>query len=228
MVELDFANMHQRGWSPAVAFTLGTQNGLSRLETFKAILDNWGTAPFRVTELEGFDNGTYPSASARAAATVGLAAVVLNYPQATADDFAEFEARTGISRKVVALARADRADDALRFYDRLETDRLFLRALDERDARRVVALAADPIEQVAGLDDSRSVATFDWGWAFTVDDEVRPPAGDRPSTRRQARAMLVDRFTGALIELADTIDLASACARYGMTGWPDQISEPTG
>lgn len=210
---VDFETMRAAGLSALEAGMLAESQGLRRLEVFKAILRHWGVEPFAVENMERYGSG-YPSRAAQAAATVGLAAVVLAYPRASCEEFAAFERITGLSGKVEALARADRADDALRFYDRLDPDALRLAPIALTEARRAVwaqqgrpaqlrSIVIEPVEQLA------------WGWVFPSPDPT-----DRLARPSAASPLLVDRFTGAVIELDGEEPLAAQTARYEETGWP--------
>ena len=210
---VDFETMRAAGCSALEAGMLAESQGMSRLEVFKAILHHWSVEPFAVEHMERYAAG-YPSRAAQAAATIGLAAVVLAYPNASSEDVAAFDRVTGLSRKVDALARADRADDALRFYDRLDPDELRLTPITQAEARDAVrsrrersspqrSVVIDPVEE-------RS-----WGWTFSSHD----PAG-RLAPWSGARPLLVDRFTGAVIVLDREDPLEVQVRRYEETGWP--------
>ncbi len=211
---VDFETMRAAGCSALEAGLLAESQGMSRLEVFKAILQHWSVEPFAVEHMERYTSG-YPSRAAQAAATIGLAAVVLAYPTASGEEFAAFERVTGLSRKVDALARAGRADDALRFYDRLDPDALRLTPITQAAARDAVrsrrvrsapqrSVVVDPVEE------------HPWGWAFSSGD----PA-NRLADRYEARPLLVDRFTGAVIELDGDESLEVHVGRYEETGWPN-------
>ncbi len=220
MGELDFSRMKSRGLSPFDAATVAKAAGVSHLETFKGIYDHWGSGPFTIGELEKHGDGQFPTPSARAAATVGLAALILNYPKATAGDVARFELVTGISRKVVALARAGRADDALGFYDRLEPDRLALRPISEVEARRTVGLAVGEHRGWLRVDDA-ATTTHDWGWLYHYQSAAFLDTGDPACHVSGTAPIIVDRFTGALIETGDPSESpATYGERYEATGWP--------
>ncbi len=219
VVEVRFERMKDDGWTPHEAASAAAASGASRLEIFKAIYDHWGPGPFTIAELEQYGSDSYPSPAARAAATVGLAALVLNYPLATSDDVAKFEATTGISRKVEGLARADRADDALQFYERLDSDRLRLQPIEEPEARRMVARVIGEHEgRLRVLDEA--TGHFDWGWMFHYQSVSHLTTG-RPEDRLAGNApIIIDRYSGALIETGSTDDPTQYASRYARTGWP--------
>ncbi|MEZ5407000.1 MAG: hypothetical protein R2761_03180 [Acidimicrobiales bacterium] len=210
---VDFETLRAAGTSALEAGMLAESEGMSRLEVFKAILHHWSVEPFAVECMERYGSG-YPSRAAQAAATIGLAAVVLAYPTASAEEVTAFERTTALSRKVDALARADRADDALRFYDRLDPEVLRLTSLTQAEARHAVwlqrgrrsqqrSVIIDPMEQ------------HTWGWVFPALDPTDRLAG--PSA---APPLLVDRFTGAVVELTADEPLEAQIGRYEETGWP--------
>lgn len=214
---VDFETLRAAGSSALEAGMLAESQGMSRLEVFKAILQHWSVEPFAVERMERYGSD-YPSRAAQAAATIGLAAVVLAYPKASCEEFAAFERITGLSRKVDALARADRPDDALRFYDRLDPEVLRLAPITQGEARQAVwshrsasaqqrSVVIDPVEQ------------HSWGWIFPSHD-----AADRlPGWSPDPRALLVDRFTAAVIELDDDESLDAQRDRYERTGWPRSL-----
>lgn len=213
---VDFETLRAAGSSALEAGMLAESQGMSRLEVFKAILQHWSVEPFAVERMEGYGSG-YPSRAAQAAATIGLAAVVLAYPKASCEEFAVFEQITGLSRKVDALARADRADDALRFYDRLDPEVLRLTPISLGEARQAVwsqrsvsaqrrSVVIDPVEQ------------HSWGWVFPSDDAVVRLPRRSPAHR----PLLVDRFTAAVIELDGDEPLDVQRERYERTGWPSR------
>lgn len=223
---VDFETMGAAGWSALEEAMHAESQGMSRLEAFKAILTRGSVEPFAVEHMARYGSG-YPSRAAQAAATIGLAAVVLAYPRASCDEVAAFERETGLSRKVDALARADRADDALRFYDRLDPDSLRLQPISLVEARDValsqrtgsapqLSVVIDPVEQ------------HPWGWVFSSHLPT-----SRLADRAGARPVMVDRFTGAAIELDGLAPIATYVGRYEETGWPFPMaaagrSEPGG
>lgn len=212
---VDFETLRTAGSSALEAGLFAESQGMSRIEVFKAILQHWGVEPFAVERMERYGSG-YPSRAAQAAATIGLAAVVLAYPKASCEEFTAFERITGLSRKVDALARADRADDALRFYDRLDPDALRLTPITQGEARQAVwsqrgrsaqqrSVVVDPVEQ------------FAWGWVFPS----HGPADRLTGRSAAALPLLVDRFTAAVIELDGDEPLEVQRGRYEKTGWPN-------
>lgn len=217
-MRVDFEAMHAAGWSPLDSANRAEASGMARLEVYKAIFDHWGPTSFAVDELLHQAAG-YPSRAAQAAATVGLAAIVLEYSTVTLADFAAFERTTRISRKVVALARADRPDDALRFYDRLHATELRLEPITEAEARHVVLEMRATSSALSSVVVD-NVERHPWGWLFTpnLDDDragripAPPGAGVRP--------ILFDRFTGLAIGLHRVESAPVYLQRYEETGWP--------
>lgn len=211
---VDFETLRAAGTSALEAGMVAESQGMSRLEVFKAILQHWSVEPFAVESMERYGSG-YPSRAAQAAATIGLAAVVLAYPHASCEEVSAFERITRLSRKVDALARADRADDALRFYDRLDPEVLRLTPMTQGEARHAVgsrrggsaqerSVVIEPVEQ------------YTWGWVFPSPD----PADRLAVGSAAALPLLVDRFTAAVIELDGDEPIEVQIGRYLETGWP--------
>lgn len=217
-MRVDFEALRADGWSPLDCAVVAESQGMSRLEIFKAIFTCWGTGPFAVDELVRYGSG-YPSRAARAAATIGLAAVVLEYSNATSEEFAAFERVTGISRKVDGLARADRSTDALGFYDRLDPHSLSLTATSEAEARRVVLSMRAPGSPLSSIVVD-SIDQYQWGWLFSpqLDHADRSPRPLQPGA--SVKPILFDRFSGAAIELDIDETLSAYVRRYEKTGWP--------
>ncbi len=218
-MNVDFDRMRAAGWSPIDAVAKAEAEGLSRLEAFKAIYAHWGPDAFGAADLER--HGTdYPSRSARAAATVGLAVLVLQYPTCSADEFTRFEAVTGISRKVERLARAGRAEDALAFYDRLDPESLRLRPISETEARSIVHRERGRRSRLSSsLADS--MVSFPWGWLFLPSDGYELGASGELPGGGDLRPIILDRFTGVPIEVVADEAPDVYVRRYETTGWPD-------
>lgn len=214
---VDFENLRASGWSPLACAAHAESEGLSRLVAFKGVMDHWGAGPFSVDDMLQYGDG-YPSRAAHGSATVGLAALVLEYPTATFEEVAAFERTTGISRKVEALARADRPDDALRFYDRLDPDELELTALTQSEARGIVRHIREPNTSLRSVVID-TVNDYHWGWVFSPDlDGDVTVEGPAPGV--VGSPILLDRFTGVGFELDLGMPLEIAVERYDETGWP--------
>lgn len=214
---VDFENLRAAGWSPLACAAHAESEGLSRLEAFKGVMSQWGAAPFAVDDMLQYGSG-YPSRAAHGAATVGLAAVVLEYPTASFEEVTDFELETGISRKVEALARADRPDDALRFYDRLVSDVLGLTPVTQTEARGLVRMLREPDSPLHSVVID-SINEYVWGWIFSPRLDGRPLAGGR-SPGVGGSAILLDRFTGVGFKLDMDEPLEVVVKRYQETGWP--------
>jgi hypothetical protein len=223
---VDFERMCADGWDPVECAALAESRGTARLEVFKAIYTSWGPDAFVASDLERYGTD-YPSRAARAAATVGLAVLVLNYAQASCEDVAWFERITHISRKVEALAKADRANDALSFYDRLDPSSLQLTPITEAEASGVVRATRAQYSHLSSVVVD-SIDPYPWGWIFLPDLDPDPDRRQRPQPGVDARPLIFDRFTGALIEVHSDETTQEYVRRYEETGWPMPISSTGG
>jgi hypothetical protein len=214
----EFEQWRAAGRSPAECVAMAESRGLARLEIFKALHVVWGDEALTDDQLQRYGSG-YPSPAAQVAATEGLAGLVRRYSRATEEEFAWFERLTGISRKVDALAMADRTVDALAFYDRLDPESLILHPTTGSQARAAVRRArAERSTLSSTVVDF--VARYRWGWLLSavLDQTDRP--GPIPRVDQEARPMLFDRFIGVPIEVTSDEPHAVFIERYEQTGWP--------
>ena len=222
---VNFERMRADGWDPIECAAIAESQGMSRLDVFKAIYTCWGPDAFAVTELEKYGTTEYPSRAARAAATVGLAVIILNYAHASYEEVAKFERVTGISRKVEALARADRSTDALSFYDRLDPNSLELTPTSETEARATVRAARARYSHFSSVVVD-SVTPYSWGWLFSPDLGFEHGSRRPPQPGADVRPIIFDRFTGVAIVVSSNEPEPVYVQRYEESGWPDP-TDPT-